>query len=112
MKMDKTAHEVLKMQIEDRKIIIHSAVKSGFEFDFADAIEKMIVEDETKDIIIDLTKTPFINSSALSIMLNCKRHMKKKGAQLKLIIKELSAVAHLIEITNLNQAFEIEWIEK
>jgi anti-anti-sigma factor len=99
------------MKIQDRIISVLSPVKGGMEFDFADAIEVLIHDAPDKDIILDLTRTPFINSAALSILLNCHRELKKKNAQLRLRIKKKSDIAHLVEITKLEAIFEIEWTE-
>ena len=85
---------------------IEGPIKSGNEYDLADKMEKYIKPNQAPKFIIDLKKVPFINSSALGILLNIYKHVDYlKG---RMVFAGLNAdVENLMEITKLTSIFEI-----
>jgi anti-sigma B factor antagonist len=55
---------------------------------------------------IDLSKTRFIDSSGLGVLLSLNKTLRAQGGALKLL-NPSSAVAQLIELTRLHRVFEI-----
>lgn len=61
---------------------------------------------QQNEISIDLSKTRFIDSSGLGVLLSLNKTLRAKGGLLKLL-NPSSAVAQLIELTRLHRVFEI-----
>lgn len=59
-----------------------------------------------EEVCIDLSKTRFIDSSGLGVLLTLNKNLRACGASLKLI-NPSSAVCQLIELTRLHRVFEI-----
>lgn len=57
-------------------------------------------------VSIDLSKTSFIDSSGLGVLLSLNKTLRAQGGVLKLL-NPSSAVAQLIELTRLHRVFEI-----
>ena len=55
---------------------------------------------------VDLSKTRFIDSSGLGVLLTLNKNLRARGASLKLI-NPSSAVCQLIELTRLHRVFEM-----
>lgn len=64
------------------------------------------VKAEHEEVHIDLSKTRFIDSSGLGVLLTLNKSLKARGASLKLV-NPSSAVSQLIELTRLHRVFEI-----
>lgn len=61
----------------------------------------------SQDIVsIDLSKTRFIDSSGLGVLLSLNKTLRAQGGVLKLL-NPSSSVAQLIELTRLHRVFEI-----
>lgn len=58
------------------------------------------------EVSIDLSKTRFIDSSGLGVLLSLNKSLRAQGGVLKLL-NPSSAVAQLIELTRLHRVFEI-----
>ncbi|MCX6855270.1 MAG: STAS domain-containing protein [Verrucomicrobia bacterium] len=58
------------------------------------------------EVSIDLSKTRFIDSSGLGVLLSLNKTLRAQGGVLKLL-NPSSAVAQLIELTRLHRVFEI-----
>ena len=59
-----------------------------------------------EEVCIDLSKTRFIDSSGLGVLLTLNKNLRARGASLKLI-NPSSAVCQLIELTRLHRVFEM-----
>jgi anti-sigma B factor antagonist len=77
------------------------------------ATARMWKERVTKDLghqpneaSIDLSKTRFIDSSGLGVLLSLNKSLRAQGGVLKLL-NPSAAVAQLIELTRLHRVFEI-----
>ncbi|MFC5453432.1 STAS domain-containing protein [Prosthecobacter fluviatilis] len=64
------------------------------------------IKPEHEDISIDLSKTRFIDSSGLGVLLTLNKSLRARGASLKLL-NPSSAVCQLIELTRLHRVFEM-----
>ena len=58
-------------------------------------------------VIVDLSKTETIDSSALGMLLNMQRHLKKANGEIK-IVNCNSVVAKIFNITHFEKKFNIE----
>jgi anti-sigma B factor antagonist len=70
-----------------------------------DRLEKDI-KPEHEEACIDLSKTRFIDSSGLGVLLTLNKNLRARGASLKLI-NPSAPVCQLIELTRLHRVFEI-----
>lgn len=61
---------------------------------------------QQSDVSIDLSKTRFIDSSGLGVLLSINKTLRAQGGELKLL-NPSPAVAQLIELTRLHRVFEI-----
>ena len=61
---------------------------------------------QQNEVSIDLSKTRFIDSSGLGVLLSLNKTLRAQGGVLKLL-NPSSAVAQLIELTRLHRVFEI-----
>ena len=59
-----------------------------------------------EEVCIDLSKTRFIDSSGLGVLLTLNKNLRARGASLKLI-NPSSAVCQLIGLTRLHRVFEM-----
>ena len=85
-------------------------IKSGMEFDFADDLEEMMKQLEPKStLVVDFTKCHMINSSCLGILLHARKQVTHFNCDFKLKLKRGSDIEHLLEITKLADAFEIDY---
>lgn len=64
------------------------------------------IKAEHEDVCIDLSKTRFIDSSGLGVLLTLNKNLRSRGASLKLL-NPATAVCQLIELTRLHRVFEI-----
>lgn len=64
------------------------------------------IKPEHDEACVDLSKTLFIDSSGLGVLLTLNRNLRNRGASLKLL-NPSSAVCQLIELTRLHRVFEI-----
>ena len=64
------------------------------------------IKPEHEEACVDLSKTLFIDSSGLGVLLTLNRNLRNRGASLKLL-NPSSAVCQLIELTRLHRVFEI-----
>ena len=61
---------------------------------------------QQNEVSVDLSKTRFIDSSGLGVLLSLNKTLRAQGGVLKLL-NPSSAVAQLIELTRLHRVFEI-----
>lgn len=64
------------------------------------------IKPDHEEVSIDLSKTRFIDSSGLGVLLTLNKSLRARGASLKLI-NPSSAVCQLIELTRLHRVFEM-----
>ena len=87
-------------------IRIDGAIRAGDEYGLAERIEKCIKPNQAPKLIIDLKRTPFLNSASLGIFLNIYKHVESLNG--RIVFSSLNAeVEKLMEITHLASVFEI-----
>ncbi len=64
------------------------------------------ISPQQSETSIDLSKTRFIDSSGLGVLLSLNKTLRAQGGALKLL-NPSSAVAQLIELTRLHRVFDI-----
>jgi len=74
--------------------------------EFRDAYSNELASN-AKDIIIDMRKTSTIDSSALGMLLNMQRHMKKADGSIR-IVNCNPTVKKIFNITHFEKKFSIE----
>ena len=82
------------------------------EIDLAQAAElddelKSLVDEGATQIIVDLLEVPFLESSALGVLLKYSRLLRANGGQLTLVTDDVR-VLRVIEITGLVEHFRFE----
>ena len=82
------------------------------EIDLAQAAElddelKSLFDEGTTQIIVDLLEVPFLESSALGVLLKYSRQLRANGGELTLVTDDVR-VLRVIEITGLAQHFHFE----
>jgi anti-sigma B factor antagonist len=82
------------------------------EIDLAQAAELdgelgSLVEEGTTQIIVDLLEVPFLESTALGVMLKYSRLLRSNGGELTLVTDDVR-VRKVIEITGLANHFRLE----
>ena len=68
---------------------------------------KSLVDDGTAKIIVDLLEVPFLESSALGVLLKYSRLLRSNGGELTLVTDDVR-VLRVIEITGLAEHFHFE----
>ena len=84
----------------------------GGEIDLAQAAEledelKSLVDEGATQIIVDLLEVPFLESSALGVLLKYSRLLRANGGELTLVTDDVR-VLRVIEITGLAGHFRFE----
>ena len=82
------------------------------EIDLAQAAElddelKSLVDEGATQIIVDLLEVPFLESSALGVLLKYSRLLRANGGELTLVTDDVR-VLRVIEITGLGEHFRFE----
>ena len=82
------------------------------EIDLAQAAElddelKSLFDEGTTQIIVDLLEVPFLESSALGVLLKYSRLLRANGGELTLVTDDVR-VLRVIEITGLAEHFRFE----
>ena len=82
------------------------------EIDLAQASElddelKSLVDEETTHIIVDLLEVPFLESTALGVLLKYSRMLRSNGGELTLVTDD-ARVMRVMEITGLTEHFHFE----
>ena len=82
------------------------------EIDLAQATElddelKSLVDEGTRQIIVDLLEVPFLESSALGVLLKYSRLLRANGGELTLVTDDVR-VLRVVEITGLAEHFHFE----
>ena len=68
---------------------------------------KSLVDEGTTQIIVDLLEVPFLESSALGVLLKYSRLLRANGGELTLVTDDVR-VLRVIEITGLAEHFHVE----
>ena len=97
---------ITEREIEDIIIVkVAGQIKSEYEMMFREKLDEIIQKDY-KNIIINLEKVDFMNSSSLGALLDFLDKTKSKGV--RLVLAELNPeIMKLLEITRLDKVFEI-----
>ena len=82
------------------------------EIDLAQAPEldnelRSMVEEGTTQVIVDLLEVPFLESTALGVLLKYSRMLRSNGGELTLVTDDVR-VMRVIEITGLADHFHLE----
>jgi anti-sigma B factor antagonist len=72
-----------------------------------DAQLSSLVEEGTTQIIVDLLEVPFLESTALGVLLKYSRRLRSTGGELTLVTDDVR-VARVIEITGLANHLHLE----
>jgi anti-sigma B factor antagonist len=86
-------------------IIAPAELCSSTSRQWKERITKDLTE-QPQEVSIDLSKTRFIDSSGLGVLLSLNKTLRAQGGVLKLL-NPSSAVTQLIELTRLHRVFEI-----
>lgn len=86
-------------------IIAPAELCSSTSRQWKERITKDLTE-QAQEVSIDLSKTRFIDSSGLGVLLSLNKTLRAQGGVLKLL-NPSSAVTQLIELTRLHRVFEI-----
>jgi len=93
---------------ENNEVLVIS-ISGAFDFsmlnDFREAYSCDI--DKLSKVIIDMRNTISINSSALGMLLNMQRYLKKEDGEIS-IINSNEVVKKIFQITHFNKKFNIE----
>lgn len=68
---------------------------------------RVLVEDGTSRVIVDLLEVPFLESSALGVLLKYSRLLRTNGGELTLVTDDVR-IMRVIEITGLKSHFGFE----
>ena len=68
---------------------------------------KSLVEEGTTRIIVDLLEVPFLESTALGVLLKYSRMLRSNGGELSLVTDDVR-ILRVIEITGLGRHFHFE----
>jgi anti-sigma B factor antagonist len=66
-----------------------------------------LTDDGAKQVIVDLLEVPFLESSALGVLLRHSRLLRMKGGEMTLVTDDVR-VLRVIEITGLSSYFSFE----
>ena len=93
---------------EDGNLLIIS-INGAFDFALLNDFRKAYSNDECtpNKFIVDLRSTSTIDSSALGMLLNMKRHLNKPDGEIK-IINCNDVIKKVLRITSFNKKFTIE----
>jgi anti-sigma B factor antagonist len=58
------------------------------------------------DVVVDLTETTFVDSSALGVLIGALRRLTPQGGQLSLVVADTN-LRRIFEITRLDRVFDI-----
>lgn len=84
------------------------SLKGEFTADDVENFNRVVndrVEDDVRDFVLDLEKTPFIDSAALEAVLDLRDKVQDKLGIIKLSTIDEN-IAKILEITRLDQQFE------
>jgi anti-sigma B factor antagonist len=68
----------------------------------------LVLRQASGDVVIDLRPTRFIDSSALSVLLNGQRRLTREGRRLRVVTDAGSPVRATIELARLAQTLNVE----
>ncbi len=100
----------MEIEIVNKKhvsiIAISGSIQSGDEHQLAEEIENNIPEKVVPKFVIDLKKVPFINSTALGVLLNIYKYIEKLNGRI-VLSEPNDDVVKILGITKLSIFFEI-----
>jgi len=94
---------------QDNKVLTIS-INGDFNFLLLNEFRKAYNNDEAdkaEKIVVDMRKTETIDSSALGMLLNMQRHLKKSNGEIS-IVNCNSVVEKIFNITHFEKKFSIE----
>lgn len=96
-----------KMTVDGENLII--SVDGKFDFSLLTSFRQSYSEDklESVKVVVDMQRTTVIDSSALGMLLNMQRHLKKSDMEIN-IINCNENVKKVFEITHFDKKFTIE----
>jgi anti-sigma B factor antagonist len=74
--------------------------------EFRDQIARALETDGTRVVVIDLTRTSFLDSSALGVLIGALRRVREQNGELR-IAAPPAPVRKVFEITSLDQVFNL-----
>jgi anti-sigma B factor antagonist len=82
------------------------------EVDLANAADldselRELIDDGAKQVIVDLLEVPFLESSAIGVLLRYSRALRANGGEMTLVIDDVR-IMRVIEITGLSSYFTFE----
>ncbi len=100
---------VIDVQREGDTAVLHIAGELDMysESQLQYAISELDSDNEIRAVVLDLSKTEFLDSSGLRAMLAAERRLQAQGRALK-VRSPSSLVARLLEVTSLADHFDIE----
>jgi anti-anti-sigma factor len=96
-----------RLSNDDTVLVI--GINGPFDFSLLNEFRQAYSKDEyqTKNITIDMRRTSTIDSSALGMLLNMQRYLKKKDREIN-IINCGPVVLKVFQITHFNEKFTIK----
>ena len=96
-----------KLSDDNKLLVIH--IKGKFDFTMLNEFRQAYcdVANGVNSYVVDMRDTSTIDSSALGMLLNMKRHLNLKDEEIK-IINCNDIVKKVLQITNFNKKFIIE----
>ncbi len=100
----------MKIEVFEKKqvniLTIEGSILSGDEHQLAEEIENSSPEKVVPKFVIDLKKVPFINSTALGVLLSIYKYVDKKNGRVVLAGPN-EEIIKVLGITKLSAFFEI-----
>ena len=65
------------------------------------------LDDGDRNLLLDFTDAPYMDSAAIGETVACLKRAKEHGAEMKLVLTRGSMVQKVIELSSLDQIFEL-----
>jgi anti-anti-sigma factor len=70
------------------------------------------LDDGDRSLLLDFTGAPYMDSAAIGETVACLKRAKQRGAEMKLVLTRGSMVQKVIELSSLDQIFELFFDEQ
>lgn len=100
----------VEKRLSDSNTTLTIAIKGDFNFLLLNEFRNAYSSDEAvaaRKLVVDLSKTDTIDSSALGMLLNMQRHLEKADGEIS-IINSNEVVQKIFNITHFGKKFDIK----
>ena len=101
---------LLKIQEEESRVVTIRVTTRLDAFSVLEFRAQMqaIFEQGVRHLVIDLSQTPFLDSTGMAVLVSALKQCRQRGGDVRLVAPQSEAVKRILDLTKFDRVFDIK----